>query len=62
MLDEEARRTKEHDMYLRELNRKADEPKKTFPWIETPIKEPLKTHYAIAPKRINMTKYEDLMK
>ena len=31
MLDEEARRTKEHDMHLRELNRKAEEPKKTFP-------------------------------
>lgn len=62
MLDEEAWRAKEHDLYLWELNKRSEEPKKNFPWIETPIKESLKTHYAIAPKRINMTKYEDLMK
>ena len=55
MLDEEARRAREHEAYLREVSKRSEEPKKTR--IETPVKE--KT--VIAPKRINMAKYEDLM-
>lgn len=60
MLEEETRRAKEHEHYLRELEERETkrkvEPLRKPVYIPPP-KEPL----WIEPRRIDMTKYEDLM-